>query len=223
MRKSLLTLALAVLAGFSATPAKAFFEANISGGYTTLAMGDLNDSLKKYGTSSSTPVNSGYYIAADAGIAVFPFIKLVPRVEYVAANAGGLNDGSTDSTINMNLVPLELGLSSDVSLPLTGLSVRGGIWGGYGLATATEADKNIATGITVTDLYQGNAFTAEILGAVRYDIFPLTSLSLELGYRLANIAKLQDGAGRELKKNATDDMPLDFSGMNVGLGLSVGF
>jgi hypothetical protein len=222
MRKSLLTLALAVLAGFSASPAKAFFEANISGGYTTLAMGEVNDRMSAVAGADVTKISSGYYVAADAGIAIFPFIKLVPRVEYVAANQGVVKTGGSSYTIDTNLVPLELGLATDVSLPLTGLSVRAGVWGGYGMATVMSA--NNFSGVTVTNLYQGNAFTAEALGAVRYDIFPLTSLSLELGYRLANIPKVTDSAGNTAKKaNGVDDLPFDYSGLNVGLGLSVGF
>jgi hypothetical protein len=222
MRKSFLTLALAVLTGFSATPAKAFFEANVSGGYTTVAMGEVNDRMSAVTGADVTKISSGYYIAADAGISVFPFIKLVPRVEYIAANQGAVKTTGSSTTIDTNLVPLELGLATDVSLPLTGLSVRGGVWGGYGMATAMTA--NTVSGVTITNLYQGNAFTAEVLGALRYDIIPLTSLSLELGYRMANIPKMTDSAGNTQKKaNGVDDLPFDYSGMNVGLGLSVGF
>lgn len=221
MRKSVLTLALAVLAGFSATPAKAFFEANVSGGYTTLAMGEINDRIKALGTTSSTPINSGYYVAADAGISVFPFIKLVPRVAFIQAADGVIKNPGYENTTSFNLVPLELGLSTDVSLPMTGLSVRAGVWGGYGMATALSSTKIF--GATVTNLYQGSGFVGEALAAIRYDIFPLTALSLELGYRMAAISKMQDSASATMKNVAGNDAVADYSGMNVGLGLSVGF
>lgn len=223
MRKSLLTLVMAALMSLAAVPAKAFFEANLSGGYATLAMADLNDALSKSGTVSSTSINSGFYVALDAGIAIFPFLKLVPRVEYVQANAGIAKNLGTESTVNANIVPLELGLAVDASLPLTGLSVRGGVWGGYGSATATISNKNIATGITTGTLYQGSGFVAEGLAAIRYDLVPMVAISLEAGYRLNNIAKMSDTSGNSLKKSATEDMAFDFSGANIGLGLSVGF
>jgi hypothetical protein len=82
---------------------------------------------------------------------------------------------------------------------------------------------NTGGGSTTTNLYQGSAFTAEVLGAARYSILPFLSLSLEAGYRLANVSKMQDTAGKSLKKNATDDMAIDFSGANLGGGLVFSF
>jgi hypothetical protein len=225
MRKSLFSLALAAVLGLAAVPAKAFFEANLTGGYTTLAMSDVNDILKggpSSGVTSSTAINGGYYVALDAGIAVFPFLKLVPRVEYVAASQGVQQAGSSKSTIDLNLVPLELGLAVDAGLPLTGLSVRGGVFGGYGMATSTVSYP--FAGVQVSNLYQGNGFTAEAVADLRYDIFPFTALVLDLGYRMANIAKMTDSAGSSLKKlNSSDELDYDFSGMNIGGGLNISF
>jgi hypothetical protein len=227
MRKSVISLALAAVLGLAAVPAQAFFEANLTGGYTTLAMSALNDYIKgcpSCGVTSSTPVNSGYYVALDAGIAIFPFLKIVPRVEYVSAGQGKQMDATYDSTIDLNLVPMELGLSVDAGLPFSGLSVRGAVFGGYGMATSMTTYKLNAGGPSISNLYQGGGFTAEAVGNIRYDIFPFTALVFDLGYRMANIPSMKDTAGFELKKvSSTDSLNYDFSGLNVGGGLNISF
>jgi hypothetical protein len=226
MRKSILTLALAAVLGLAAVPAKAFFEANLSGGYTTLKMDDVNAALAAPGSSNATSINSGFYVAADAGIAVFPFLKIVPRVEYVQASQGKTTFGSgllaTDYTLDANIVPMELGLAVDAGLPLTGLSVRGGLFGGYGMATGMTVAK--VQGVTTsTTLLQGGGFTAEAVADLRYEIFSIVSLGLDAGYRLANMAQMKDTSGNVYKKSNGDDMAFDFGGFNIGACLNVGF
>ncbi len=221
MRKQTLTLALAAVLSLAAAPAHAFFEANIAGGYTSLAMGDLNDALSK-GTVSSSKVQNGFYVSADAGVSLLPFIKLVPRVVYIQAGQGLQDNGAFGkSTVESNLVPLELGLATDISVPLSGLSARAGVWGGYGMATSAVSTKS-GTGVVTGNLYQGSAFTAEALAALRYSIVPFFSLSLEAGYRMANVTSLSDTGGKAWK-NGAKDMALDFSGMNLGGGLTFSF
>jgi hypothetical protein len=226
MRNLNLSLALAGLLGFSAAPAHAsFIEANVAAGYTTLAMEDLNTALKGTNSLSHTPINSGFYLSGDVGVSVLPFLKFGPRVAFISAVQGQNSHAGTPnnsaSTVDAHLVPMELGLSADLGAPLTGISLRAGLWGGYGLANVAVSTKN-SNGVVTGNLYQGGGFTAELLAAVRYSILPTLSLSLETGYRMANIAKVSDGAN-ELKKNATDALPIDFSGVNFGGGVSFSF
>lgn len=217
MRNHSLSLALIALMAFAATPASAFFEANVSGGYTILNPSAFNDVLSGSGATNVTTVNSGYYVAADAGIAVLPFLKFGPRVSAIFANQGKSTRGTTTSTVDANIVPLELGLTADVSIPLSGLSGRVGVWGGYGIATLTSDNDNGTA--KVGELYQGNCTTAEAVAAIRYSVAPFIALSLEAGYRLANVTRLDNAD----KLSASKDVAFDFGGTNLGGGLTFSF
>lgn len=219
MRKSALAFALSL---FAAVPASAFFEANVAGGYTTLAMGELNDLIAKASPANNTQIKSGFYVTADAGITLLPFLKLSPRVGLIAGSQGKTTGLLSETTIDTMLFPMELGLAADISIPLSGLSARAGVWGGVGMATLATGTKTAGV-LTNSAYYSGNGFTAEALAALRYSIVPFLSLSLEAGYRLANISKVADSNGKDLKKNATDAAAIDFSGANVGGGLTFSF
>lgn len=219
MRKPALAL---ILSLFASVPASAFFEANVAAGYTTLAMGELNELIEKASPTSNTQIKSGYYVSADAGVSLLPFLKLAPRVAYIAASQGKTSGATTETTIDANLVPMELGLTADLGVPLSGFSARAGVWGGVGMATLATGTKT--NGVLVnSSYYSGNAFTAEALAAARFSIMPFLSLSLEAGYRLANIAKMTSSDGKDFKKNATDAASVDFSGANFGGGLTFSF
>jgi hypothetical protein len=192
----------------------------VAAGYTTMNPSDLNAILKP-GTEVAE-IKSGMYVSLDAGIPLLPTLKLSPRVVAVFADQGKANFGGTKATADANIVPMELGLALDLGVPLSDLSGRVGVWGGYGLATVATLSENGA--VKTTSLYQGGAFTAEVLGAIRYKILPLISLSLEAGYRMANVAQLKDGAGKEMKNTLTNkDVAFDFSGANIGGGLTFSF
>lgn len=215
-------LALALAGAFFAAPAQAFFEANVAAGYTTLAMGDINSAIDKSGGEAKTTVNSGFYLSADAGLSVAPFVKLAPRVSLVQASQGKFKTGASETTVDGYLVPLALGLATDLSLPMSGISARAGLWGGYGMATVGTGTKTNGV-LTNSNLLQGSAFTAEALAALRYGVLPFLSLSLEAGYRLANVGTLKDGAGKEWKDAADKPIGADFSGANIGGGLVFSF
>lgn len=210
MRLSTLSLALAGLLSLVSVPAHAFFEANVDAGYTTVAMGDLNDLITG---SSDTKFKDGFYISADAGISLLPFLKISPRVAYIQATQAKIGT----STLDASLVPMELGLTADVGAPGTGISIRAGLWGGYGMGMLKTEGSSVSN-----NLYQGGAFTGEILGSARYKFLPFLSLNLEAGYRLAKIDKMQDGAGKSLN-TGSKDIAVDFSGMNLGGGVTFSF
>lgn len=221
MRKRTLSLALAAVLSLAAVPAHAFFEANLAGGYTTLAPSSLNDQISGTGSSAVTPINSGGYVALDAGISLLPFLKIDPRVSAVFAGQGKSTFGTTAYTVDGNIVPLELGVSADLGAPMTGISIRAGAWAGYGMATVTVGSDN--GGVKGSTLYQGSAFTAELLGAARYSLAPFLSLSLEAGYRLANVTELTEVGGKAWKNSKNDNVGFDFSGANLGGGLVFSF
>lgn len=222
MRNRSLSLALIAVMALAATPASAFFEANVSGGYTIINPSAFNDVLNGNSATNVTAISSGYYVAADAGIAVLPFLKFGPRVSAIFAGQGKTTHGNTSYTEDANIVPLELGLTADLSVPLSGLSGRVGIWGGYGLATVASTGDNGST--KISDLYQGSCATGEAVAALRYSIAPFVALSLEAGYRLASVTQFKDTSGNVWNNAATSkDVAFDFSGTNLGGGLTFSF
>lgn len=218
MRKTILGLA---LAAFSSVPAHAFFEANVAAGYTMINLADINALM--VGGTNVTEIKSGTYLSADAGVSMMPFVKLSPRVVAVFANQGSLTTGgSSKATVDSNIVIPELGLAFDLGVPMSGISARAGVWAGYGMATVATMSEN--SGLKTTSLFQGSGFSAEALAALRYSIVPFLSLSLEAGYRLANMATLKDTAGKDWKNFATNKaIGADFSGANIGGGLTFSF
>ncbi|HXC64517.1 MAG TPA: hypothetical protein VNZ67_09165, partial [bacterium] len=135
------TLALAL--GLASTQAHAFVDVSAFGGYATTAMGDVNQTLDNFAKSGaggkSVDLTSGFYVGADAGFTVMPFLKVGPRLKYIQDGQGKVtfNNPANNATIDADLMMYEVGVSANVDLPLTGLSLQGGLWGGYGMANAS--------------------------------------------------------------------------------------
>ena len=129
----------AMVMALAAAKAQALVDINAFGGYTTVGMGDVNDLITHSAAPNgkATLMNSGYYVGGQAGITTFPFLKIGPRIEFVQATQGKVAYASGSSSfVDASLMSYELGLAFDTSLPLSGLSVEGGVWAGYGLASA---------------------------------------------------------------------------------------
>jgi hypothetical protein len=221
MKKELL------LAGLLAVTAsaRALVSVSANGGYSTVTMADQNASLDKAkqslaGTPNlvSTPYGGGWFVGAEAGLGLLPFLELGPRVEYMQAAEAGLSGDisgvSTKYALNSNLTSGMIGAKVSMDMPLTGLGFAAGIYGGYGYAT-TRSTVN-AGGVTIGTLSTGGGFVGELEAKIKYSIIPLVSIDLLGGFRMANMGKLKDG-------DTADKNDSDFSGLNVGGGLTIGF
>jgi hypothetical protein len=115
-----------------------------------------------------------------------------------------------------------LGLTFDIGLPLSDLSLRAGVFGGYGMAKLATETKSGSS--TVSSGSSGGGFVAEGDLQLRYEMIPLLSLGLDLGYRLANIGAMKsDSSGASIKNSSGGDLAWDYSGVNGGLSLSFNF
>jgi hypothetical protein len=206
--KSTKIAALGCLLGLAGAASASLLDVNFAGGYTTVGMADLNAKMP----AGSTKIDGGYYVGGDAGFSLMPFIKIGPRVEYISASQGTMNGPLHQTTIQPTLTSAELGLSTDWSLPLTGLGISGGVWGGYGWMKAELA----APGYSA-NLSSGN-FTGEALVRLKYNIFSPLSVELEGGYRMAKMTSLSIDKG-----SALGYPDFDFSGMSLGAGLNLNF
>lgn len=203
MKKMILSLG---LLGLLSSAHADLVKVNVDGGYTTVTMKDFNDSLG----AGSTGLTNGWYVGGEATLGLIPLLEIGPRVEYLQTNqasAGGY-------TANANLTSGLLGVNTHFDLPLTGLGFGAGAFGGYGYATNRITPP--AGSLSPGQLYTGGSFVAEIEARLSYSILPLTSLFLNGAFRFANVGKLSDG-------NNTSSTAYDFSGVNLGGGLSIGF
>ena len=214
-------LMLVLALGLASSQAHALVDVSAFGGYAMVAMGDVNKAIDSYGAGGPTHhADSGFYVGADAGITLMPFLKVGPRLKYIQANQGTVGS-PVAGTIDSNLMMYEVGVSADTSLPLTGLSVLGGVWGGYGMANAKAAGGGNSTTGT------GGAFVGEVGAQLRYKLFMGLSLGVDLAYTLANIQSVKDSNGNSVI--TTDGSPsgpaggFDFSGLNAGGALSWDF
>jgi hypothetical protein len=208
MKKIILSTALLALAGAAHAD---LIKVAVNGGYTTVTMAEANASIDKAKASGATVtgLNSGWFVAGEAGISLMPFLEIGPRVEYLKTNTGDITTPSGKTTFDGNLTSYMLGVNTGMDLPLTGLGFNAGVYGGYGMAAINS---NVAAAGST-----GGAFVGEIQAKLKYSIFPLVSIDLLGGLRFANMGKMKDSAGKDTTDGA------DFSGLNAGGGLTVGF
>ncbi len=191
----------------------------VNGGYSTVTMADYNSAIDKAkqsnSGSTSTPYGGGWFVGAEAGIGLMPFLELGPRVEYLQASQASLSSPSFKYTLDSSLTSFMVGPTVSMDLPLTGLGFNAGAYGGYGYAV-TKISNTPTGGTAIGSQSTGGAFVGELEAKLKYSVMPLVSVDLLAGLRFANMGNLKDGDTAD--KNASD-----FSGLNAGGGLSIGF
>jgi hypothetical protein len=231
--KALKAIALAGLM-LAAQKASALVDISGFGGYTTLGMGDINKGLDNdvvVTNGTEAKMQSGFYVGADAGFTAMPFLKIGPRLEYVQANTGSVTYSGGKDAIDANLLLMEVGVTVDTSIPMSGFSVLGGVWGGYGLAGSKIT--LTSSGVSDSVLGNGSGFVGEVGAQLRYGLMAGLSIGLDLGYRLADITNMEVSAdnpamsaskGQPMVTNADGSKgAFDYSGLNIGGAISFNF
>jgi hypothetical protein len=209
-------LMLGLALGLASTQAHALVDVSGFGGYATVSMKDVNSAMDNAG-GTDTHISSGYYVGADAGITLLPFLKVGPRIEYLQPQEGSVTAIFGNATIDTKLMMYDLGVSVDTGLPLTGLSIQGGIWGGYGVSTEVIHQGSISADGA------GTAFVGEIAAQLRYKLGAGLSVGVDLGYLMANVTTVNGANGQALITNNGSAVGFDFSGLHAGGALSWGF
>jgi hypothetical protein len=199
----------------------------LNGGYSTVTMAEVNDrsdkAKKAYEasgyTAKNTPLGSGWFVAAEAGLGLMPFLDLGPRVEFLQTNTGETTAEKSglkiDTTGDATLTSAMLGANIGMDMPLTGLGFSAGLYGGYGYAVAKGS--TTVNGVPAgAGQLTGGGFVGELQAKLKYSVIPLVSVDLLAGIRMANVGKLKDGTIESAD-------PYDFSGINAGGGLTIGF
>ena len=174
-------------------------DLSIWAGYTSYAMGDINNFLQdSVGSNGSvTKVSNGFLIGADALFQVdgAPKLWLGPRVEYLSCNQGKASNGTTSVTEDQYLVPILVGGKYRLMDNGSKFILDGKFFLGFGLGYATTDVKSTAGG-TATDTsvsYSGTGFVMELGLGSFYKISSNIDIDLDLGYRLANLGSMGSG------------------------------
>jgi hypothetical protein len=191
---------------------------NISGGYATVGMDDMNKSLQSQkeqfdqtieflkdfggtGSTSITKFGSGIFLAVDAGYEVLSGISIGPKIVYLSCSQAKLTAEvqsffgiiNIEQTVDASLIPLMVGGRYSTKITEK-ISLLGGTYLGYGLANFKSVVKFEQTGQPSQNVEvpaDGSGFVGEISADVKYAITPNVSLGVNLGYRLAKIDELK--------------------------------
>lgn len=244
MRKSLLIVLCALL--FSSF---GFAEiiVSVSGGYTSVTMGKVNNDLTaRFDSSTYTPawsekktlITGGYTLGAQISYDTGMGLSFDLRSEYIAPSDGMLE--FDNSTINQNFtvtymtrfVPVLGGASFNAYIPGTPISIGASVAAGYGFANSLQIAK-----YTINDSVWSNSelngaggcFVYQGTGNLGYKFSKSMDVLLNIGYRSALVAEMkaditssffgstQDEAIKDFDGNV---MPFDFTGVIVQVSIS---
>lgn len=209
--------------------------------YSVVAMDKVNTELNT-GTNVTT-LSKGLSAMLNLDLAIVPFFGVGVRGGYLYCMPASANYvlSIAKQTINASLIPLEVGANVNLELTSVPVSLMAGIYGGYGIANASYKSDYNALGQTVsfTQPYDGNAIVGEVLATISFKLASALSLNINGGYRLAKVTKLTQSedvnysvlgvtipAGKKgdvLKDSSGNDLVYDYSGLNIGAGISMGF
>ncbi|PKL92099.1 MAG: hypothetical protein CVV21_04945 [Candidatus Goldiibacteriota bacterium HGW-Goldbacteria-1] len=211
--------------------------------YTMPAMNQLNAQLND-GGSNVREMNAGIAMMLNVDAAMAPFIMVGLRGGYIYCLPAGADYlfETVKQTINAGLIPVEIGVITNFSMASTPISIMAGIYGGYGFALASYETKYDILGVTAESVqpFDGAGFVGELMGKVNYEMVSGINVNINAGYRLAKIMQLKQSKdvsytdslgishsagekGDVLKDSDNTDMAYDFSGFNIGVGVSLGF
>ncbi len=252
------TLVLFFLLFLVSVPSYALLHVGVNAGYAYANMDQLNnawedakkEAQENSGSAKISDFGNSVYVNADLGLGLLPFINVGPRagIQYVFPSTIDYDAGGFKykETITSLLVPAELGISTNIAIPLTPFSVTAGIYGGYGFAFATKqisTNMDFAGGtlpyeFSVTQPFNGGGFMADASAALEINILPLINLSINAGYRYCLIENINTtkeirdpisgnvlvSAGQlELYPGSDEKLKVNFSGFQIGAGLNIRF
>jgi hypothetical protein len=149
--------------------------------------------------------------------------------------------GSLSETFDALLIPVMGGLGLNIGLPGMPFSVNAGIYAGYGFSTVSDnANMNITPfNISANPVYTGGGFVMDAGIGLNFPILPFFNASFNVAYRLAKIPEVKASSDvvinesgisttvvkkdDVLKNQDGDTIPIDYSGINVGVGINFGF
>jgi hypothetical protein len=131
-----------------------------------------------------------------------------------------------------------LGVSANLT-PGTPFTIKASAYGGWGVGYTFENTKYLGLFGPYQTVYSGSGLMADLAASAEFKLLDFLSLGLNLGYRWANIPSMKVikginvdlGGGNNVVVNSNDpltnnsgkELAVDFSGINVGIGVHIGF
>ncbi len=168
-------------------------------------------------------------ISIEGNLSSIPWFPLPPS----------LGTGTLSYTYDALLIPVMGGLGLSVGIPGIPFSINAGVYAGYGFSIVSEGG-NIKTDILIpfNPVYNGGGFVMDAGIGFSFSMLPFISATLNVAYKLAKIPEVKAtsdvGLGAPLNMTIVkkDDvlkgsdgkaLPIDYSGINVGVGINIGF
>jgi hypothetical protein len=212
--------------------------------YTWIDMDEVNNELTKGG--SVTSADNGLVAMLDLKIGISPFLMVGARTGYLYCQPASASYNyvlyNQKTTVNSSLIPVEGGLSANIQIPGSSISLSAGVYGGYGFAFSFYKKEIGALGqnANFTQPFTGGGFVGELITAVNFKLVPALSINVNSGYRLANISQMEQyedvnyigitgisipvgKKGDILKNSDNKDLAFDFSGFSIGAGVNIDF
>lgn len=215
-------------------------------GFNTYGMADWNAAYGDSG-SSSTYSYKGATMGGGLGMGTKVRYRITPNWE-AALNIGYLMSSSSStssstynnysSKIDYSLSALWIGPQGSFILPdvVKNLNISFGLELGYltlmgaGYTGSSTSSSSTSSG---TGTYAGSGFGGKISSGADWFFSKNFSLGVDLGYRMASIGKVEEaysysggggsGSGSDTLTKAypsEENLPLDYSGVAIGLGLT---
>ena len=237
MKKQIL---LAGLLGLGAAAHADMLRVRALGGLSTFTLADVNTALDQakvsYESAGMTEktnkrANSGYVAGLEVASGLLipvPFMEIAARGEIAGATSEYRYEGSggqfASNKSDLLLTNGLLGVVVGLDMPLTGLGLGLGAYGGYGYLvdkSASASQVGLSTSASNAQ-YTGSAFVSELEAKLKYSLIPMVAVDIFGGMRFANFASVSDG-NNSPKNSKGENLAFDMSGFNVGAGLTVGF
>lgn len=212
--------------------------------YTKSSMAQVNNYLNK---GVDVPgFGAGVSVMMDVQMTATPFLYLGVRSGYIYSTPVNSSYDhmlyQQTTTINASLIPIMVGMNLNLVLPNTPISILLGTYGGYGVALGSLQNDISALGQTATCIqpYRGGHLMGELTSAIVFKWSSKLSLTINGGYRAANVAKMVQSKdvtfggippvsfpignkGDVLKDTDGSDLAFDYSGFSLGAGISISF
>ncbi len=153
-----------------------------------------------------------------------------------------LGTGTVSYTYDGLLIPVMGGLGLSVGLPGIPFSINAGVYAGYGFSIVSEGvnlkiDSPSLT-LTYNPVYNGGGFVMDAGIGFSFSMLPFISATLNVAYKIAKIPEVKATSDvtlgapfnttivrkdEILKDNDGNTLPIDYSGINVGVGINIGF
>jgi hypothetical protein len=223
------------------------FRLTLDVDFATVAMKRANDAIA--GNTPMTGFGGAFQSMLDLGFAAMPNLFLGGRIGYLYSfpasyefDSGSSPNIHSKVSMDADLIPLEFGARLRFGIPFTTAGVSVGAYGGMGVALVTNNVNAVKTGkvANYTQSYYGLGFSGELSASLELKLMKGIDVNINGGYRIAGVPSvsqisdaiytfsgespvLASGQGTILRDASGTIVPFDFSGMHIGLGISIGY